>query len=83
MHVRQNLVSFHSANSKRRMRVVMLNATSLYRDKHCFYFSTIKKKNRFIHVRELYLFDVYNIKSEIILIYLIFPERRLMYLYQP
>lgn len=56
MHVRQNLVSFHSANSKRRMRVLMLNATSLYRDKHCFYFSTIKKKiDLFMSVSYIYL----------------------------
>jgi len=61
MYVRQNgqnLVCFHSASSKVRMRVAMLNPTSFYRDKHCIYLSKIK--NIYIS-RALYLFNIYNI----------------------
>lgn len=62
MHIRPNLVSFHSVRTKKRMRVVILNATSLYCDKHCFMFSYNKKKNQYIHVRALYSFNIYNMK---------------------
>lgn len=62
MHIRPNLVSFHSARRKKRMRVVILNAPSLYCDTHCFMFSYNNKKNIYIHVRALYSYYIYSMK---------------------
>jgi len=78
MYVRQNgqnLVCFHSASSKVRMRVAMLKPTSFYRDKHCIYLSKIKKY--IFPVRFICLIFI-TLISEKIRIHLIFPERRQM-----